>query len=216
MSRQFAVIGLGQFGRTVALELMERGHEVLGLDSDQQLVNQIAPQLTQALTVDATDENALAELSLDECEAVLVAIGEDIESSTLCTLHLKALNVKQIWVKALNPPHHKILAKLGADRIVHPEYEMGLRIAQSLNYPSVQDYISLGGEHYVVEVLVSEKLAGKTITDLDLGALDITLLVHKSGPTPQAEPSATDPLSKGDTLVLLGTIEKLQKFSKTI
>lgn len=216
MHRQFAVIGLGQFGQTIALELMRQGHEVLGLDSDQKVVNQLAPQLTQALVVDATDESALAELGLGHCDAVVVAIGEDIQSSILCTLHLKTLKVKQVWVKALNPAHHKIVAKLGADRIVHPEYEMGLRVAQSLNYPAVQDYIALGNESFIVEVEASEALDDKTVADLALNDNEVALVAHKRGTDLIKAPPASLALAKGDTLVLLGKLPALQALSKTL
>ncbi|WP_115717521.1 potassium channel family protein [Gallaecimonas mangrovi] len=216
MQRQFAVIGLGQFGQTIALELMRLGHEVLGLDSDQKLVNQMAPQLTQALVVDATDEAALSELGLGECDAVVVAIGENIQSSILCTLHLKSLKVKQVWVKALNPAHHKIVAKLGADRIVHPEYEMGLRVAQSLNYPAVQDYIALGNEAFVVEIETSEALDDKTVADLKLGEYEVALVAHKRGNDLVKNPPDELALAKGDTLVLLGKLPSLQTLSKVL
>ncbi|EKE72340.1 potassium channel family protein [Gallaecimonas xiamenensis] len=216
MHRQFAVIGLGQFGQTIALELMRQGHEVLGLDSDQKLVNQLAPQLTQALVVDATDENALSELGLSDCDAVVVAIGEDLQSSILCTLHLKSLKVSQVWVKALNPAHHKILVKLGADRIVHPEYEMGLRVAQSLNYPSVRDYIALGNEHFLVEVAASEALDGKAVADLKLEERQLSLVAHKRGTELAQSPPPAKDLAKGDILVLLGKLPALQALSKDL
>ncbi|WKE64871.1 TrkA family potassium uptake protein [Gallaecimonas kandeliae] len=216
MHRQFAVIGLGQFGRTIALELMRQGHEVLGLDNDQKLVNQLAPQLTQALVVDATDESALAELNLGHCDAVVVAIGEDIQSSILCTLHLKSLKVNQIWVKALTPAHHKILAKLGADRIVHPEHEMGLRVAQSLNYPAVQDYIALGNELFLVEIAATELLDGKDVASLNLAKRNISLVAHKRGTELLQSPPPELSLAKGDALVLLGKLGALQELSSLL
>lgn len=213
MHRQFVVIGLGQFGRTIALEMMRQGHQVLGLDSDQQLVNQLAPQLTQALVVDATDEQALSELNLHDATAVVVAIGENIQSSILCTLHLKTLKVQEVWVKALNPAHHKILAKLGADRIVHPEYEMGLRVAQSLNYPLVQDYIALGNEYYMVEITVSDSMDGQPLASLELDERQVTLSAHKRGTDLQPRPPADLVLAQGDILLLLGKLADLQKLS---
>ncbi|WP_406664221.1 potassium channel family protein [Gallaecimonas sp. GXIMD1310] len=213
MHRQFVVIGLGQFGRTIALEMMRQGHQVLGLDSDQQLVNQLAPQLTQALVVDATDEQALSELNLHDATAVVVAIGENIQSSILCTLHLKTLKVPEVWVKALNPAHHKILAKLGADRIVHPEYEMGLRVAQSLNYPLVQDYIALGNEYYMVEITVSDSMDGQPLASLELDERQVTLSAHKRGTDLQPRPPADLVLAQGDILLLLGKLADLQKLS---
>jgi trk system potassium uptake protein TrkA len=162
----FTVIGLGRFGIAASLELIYLGHSVTGVDRDPKIAEKYVEELTQMVICDATDENSLRELDLAESDAVVVAIGEDMESSLLCTLALKNLGVKEIWVKASTRAHHTIVSKLGVSRIIHPEDEMGIRVAQALNYPMVSDYLSIGHGLYVVEIIVKEKLHECLIADL--------------------------------------------------
>lgn len=140
----FTVIGLGRFGIAASLELIHLGHTVTGVDRDPKIVEKYVEELTQAIICDSTDENALRELDLGNSEAVLIVIGEDMQSSLLCTLALKNLGVKEIWIQASTKAHHTIVSKLGVQRIIHPEEEMGVRVAQALNYPMVNNYLSLG------------------------------------------------------------------------
>lgn len=155
---QFAVIGLGRFGSTASRELVKMGHSVLGIDINTRIVDKYADELTQAVIADVTDQDALDELGLDNYDVILVAIGSDFQASLLCVVHLQALGIKKIWVKATSRAEHLILNKLGVTRIVHPEEEMGVRVAQALSYPMVHDYISLGNGVFVVEIEVNERL----------------------------------------------------------
>ena len=159
----FTVIGLGRFGVAASLELLHLGHSVVGVDRDPKIVGKYVEQLTQAVICDSTDESALRELDLGSSDAVLVAIGEDMQSSLLCILALKNLGVKQIWVKASTKEHHTIVSKLGVQRIIHPEEEMGVRVAQALNYPMVNNYFSIGHGLYVVEIHVNASLSDSSI-----------------------------------------------------
>ncbi|ENM5813139.1 TrkA family potassium uptake protein [Vibrio mimicus] len=159
----FTVIGLGRFGIAASLEVIHLGHTVTGVDHDPKIVEKYVEELTQAIICDSTDENALRELDLASSEAVLVAIGEDMQSSLLCTLALKNLGVKEIWVKASTKAHHTIVSKLGVQRIIHPEEEMGVRVAQALNYPMVNNYLSLGHGLYVVEIHIKPSLHATSI-----------------------------------------------------
>lgn len=214
MHKQFAVIGLGYFGRTIAIELARNGHDVLGIDIDQRIVNQVADSLTEALIADATDEQVLDELGLDRYDAVIIAIGESIEASVLCTLFVKNLGAKELWVKAINEHHHKILAKLGADRIILPEYEMGLRVAQSLSYRAVLDYISLGHDYFVVEVEVTENGDAQPIESLgidDEHPVRLLALKRHQELLPTTDPNL--PMARGDRLVLLGKLDDLRVLS---
>lgn len=154
----FTVIGLGRFGVAASLELIHLGHTVTGVDKDPKMVEKYIEDFTQAVICDATDEAALRELDLENSEAVVVAIGEDMQASLLCTLALKNLGVKEIWVKASTQAHHTIVSKLGVQRIIHPEEEMGVRVAQALNYPMVNDYLSIGHGLYVVEIHIKPNL----------------------------------------------------------
>ena len=163
---QFAVIGLGRFGAAASLELMKLGHSVLGVDVDAKLVDKYADRLTRAIIADVSDAAAVEELGLENYDVVLVAIGEDVQASLLCVVHLKTLGIQTIWVKASSHAQHLILNKLGVSRIVHPEEEMGLRIAQALSYPMVHDYIPIGNGEFVVEIQVSERLEGTPLSGI--------------------------------------------------
>lgn len=162
----FTVIGLGRFGLSASLELIHLGHTVTGVDSDAKMAEQYVDELTQTIICDCTDEAALKELDLTGSDAVLVAIGEDMQSSILCTLALKNLGVQQIWVKASTRAHHTIISKLGVSRIIHPEEEMGVRVAQALNYPMVSDFLSLGNGTYVVEIRIKAHLHDKALAEI--------------------------------------------------
>ncbi|TDR14786.1 potassium channel family protein [Marinomonas communis] len=207
----FTVIGLGRFGIAASLELVHLGHTVTGIDCDAKVVDQIVDQLTQVAICDGTDENTLRELELTQSEAVLVAIGEDMQSSLLCTLALKNLGVKEIWVKATTKAHHTILSKLGVQRIIHPEEDMGIRVAQALNYPMVNNYLSLGHGLYVVEINIKTALDGVAMGRL-LGKLKSTVraLLVKRGDQLVEDINLAFTLKKNDTLLLCGTRSELK------
>ncbi|MFA5662665.1 TrkA family potassium uptake protein [Castellaniella sp.] len=209
---QFAIIGLGRFGGAAALELMRLGHSVLGVDGDERIVTQYADRLTQAMIVDVTDSDSLADLALADYDMVLVAIGEDVQSSLVCTVHLKALGVKTVWVKASSRAHHLILNKLGVNRIIHPEEEMGIRIAQVLSYPMVNDYIALGNGEFVVEIEASDKLDGRTLGDALMteppGNIQ-ALAVKRRGDT-TVHPTEQFVVRAKDTLILFGHLQYLK------
>lgn len=211
---KFAVLGLGNFGTTVALHLERLGNEVLGVDRDEARVKAVADRLTHVVIADVREERTLEDLGLADYDAAVVAIGEDLESNILSTLSLKSMGVPKVWVKALSPSHHRILAKLGADRIIHPEDEMGQRVANSLNYPFVLDYISLGSDYFVVEIEATNKLAAQPLAELDLaGQFQIRLMALKREREPITENFDSIILEQGDRLVLLGQLERLLRFS---
>ncbi len=208
---QFAVIGLGRFGSSASLELIRLGHAVLGVDHNAKNVTQYADELTQAVIVDATDKHALEELALENYDVVLVAIGSDIETSLVCVVHLKSLGVKTIWVKASTTAHHLILNKLGVARIIHPEEEMGLRVAQALSYPMVNDYISLGNGEFVVEIHVSQTLQGAPLSRfIDGPRSPVHALVIRRKSELFVHPDRDFELAANDVLVLLGQLEALK------
>src|SRR5690606_28805137 len=129
------------------------------------VVDAYVEDLTHAVIADVTDQHSLEELGLDNYDVVLVAMGE-LQASLLCVVHLKSLGIKTIWVKATSRTHHLILSKLGVNRIIHPEEEMGVRVAQALSYPMVNDYIPLGNGDFVVEIDVATQIEGQTIGKL--------------------------------------------------
>ena len=208
---QFAVIGLGRFGSAASLELMKMGHQVLGVDADPKLVDKYADRLTRCIIADASDSAAVEELGLENYDVVLVAIGEDIQASLLCVVHLKTVGIQTVWVKASSHAQHLILNKLGVSRIIHPEEEMGLRIAQALSYPMVNDYIPLGNGEFVVEIRVSERLDGLPLSKIlrDGPHVPQVLLVkHRSQAI--AHPASDHVIYTKDILVMYGTLESLR------
>ncbi len=207
----FTVIGLGTFGITASVELICLGHTVTGVDSSDKLCSKYSEQLTQTVICDATDERALKELGLPASETVLVAIGADMQASLLCTLHLKNLGVEEIWVKATSSAHHSILSKLGVSRIIHPEEEMGVRVANALNYPMINDYLSLGHGYHVVEVHIVEDLAGKSLEEL-LGKEqdEIKALLVMREQEMICRPDLDFELKGGDLVLFLGLKDALE------
>lgn len=208
---QFAVIGLGRFGSAASLELMKMGHSVLGVDTSSKVVDKYADHLTRAVIADVTDKAAVDELGLDNYDVVLIAIGEDIQASLLCVVHLKAIGANKIWVKAISHAQHLILSKLGVDRIIHPEEEMGIRVAQMLSYPMVNDYISLGNGEFVVEITASERL-----DDISIGAVlhtnndVVEVLLIKRKAQILVRPADDFILEAKDILVLFGPLSVLR------
>lgn len=208
---QFAVIGLGRFGATASLELMKMGHQVLGVDADPKLVDKYADRLSRTVIADVSDSAAVEELGFENYDVVLVAIGEDVQASLLSVVHLKTLGIQNIWVKASSHAQHLILSKLGVTRIVHPEEEMGVRIAQALSYPMMNDYISIGNGEFIVEIRVSERLDGKALSDILRGTDDlpqVLLIKHRSQAT--VHPPQDQVVHAKDILVMYGTLEALR------
>lgn len=211
---QFAVIGLGSFGATVATELIGLKHDVIGIDSNKKFVENISDQLTHAVIADATDEHVLQELNIQNCEAVVVAIGEDIEASILCVLHLKNMGINKIWAKAKSKAHHMILTHLGVDKIIHPEEDMGVRVAQSLSYPMVSRYMVLEDDHYLVKVEIKESQQGTRLNQMMDHVPEVKTILHKRGTDIQYSLDPNLILQTGDILVIEGLIEPLRRLAK--
>ncbi|ENX15598.1 hypothetical protein F895_02144 [Acinetobacter sp. CIP 64.2] len=210
---QFAVIGLGSFGATVALELTKLNHDVIGLDTLKRNVENLADRITHAVIADATDEHVLEELNIQNCDAVVVAIGEDIEASILCVLNLKNLGVEKILVKAKTKAHHTILSHLNVSKIIHPEEDMGVRVAQALNYPMVSRYMALDDDHYIVKVPVNEKLNQVNLSGILKQEPNIKLLLLKRDQQILYETDANFTLKTDDVLILEGSLSHLRKLS---
>ncbi|OOF65882.1 TrkA family potassium uptake protein [Rodentibacter sp. Ppn85] len=152
---QFAVIGLGKFGLAAALELQGLDNTVTTIDHDEKLIEKLGDRLHYAVIADSTDISALQELNIADYDAVLVAIGADLEASLLTVLNLQNLNVKNIWVKAKNQAHAMVLKGLDIVKVIEPEYDMGVRIAQAMNYPMVTQYMPLGDNYFLIKIVVT-------------------------------------------------------------
>ncbi|MDY7221091.1 TrkA family potassium uptake protein [Halalkalibacterium halodurans] len=215
MKTQFAVIGLGRFGGSVCRELYQLGHEVLAIDTNESKVNEFTTHATHTVIANATDEKALTSLGIRNFDHVVVAIGDNIQSSVLCTLLLKELGVPNVWVKAQNDYHHRVLEKIGADRIVHPEQDMGIRIAQHLSSEKIIDYIELSDEYSIVELVATSKVADQTLADLDIRATyGATVLAIKSGEHMNVSPLPTDIIRLNDILIVIGHNNDLNRFER--
>lgn len=215
--RTFAVIGLGTFGSTAAHELTRFGNHVIGIDQDEARVRACADTLSQALVVDARDEAALREAGVGECQAGLIAIADDLEASILAALNLRMIGVETVWAKATSRSHHRILAKLGVDRIIHPEEEVGLRIAQVMHNPLVRDYVGLGNGYYVVNFIVPESLEGRSLSQLKLMEKWNLRCVGVMRGTEYVGTAGSDcTLAGDDRLLLLGQRTQLRDFAASL
>lgn len=203
--KQFAIIGLGRFGSSVAKALSEMEHEVLAIDLDPQRIQDFANIVTHAVEADTTDENALKALGIRNFDMVVVAIGEDIQASILTTLLLKELGVNKIVVKARNDLHGKVLYRTGADKVVFPERDMGLRVAHSLVSPNILDFIELADDYSIVEIHAGDFFADKNLHELDIRArFGCNVMAIKSGEDINIAPQADDRIREGDILVVIG------------
>ena len=207
-NKQFAVIGLGRFGRAVCATLHNMGYEVLGVDSDEKRVNQIlTDQLAaHALRLDSTEPAALKEAGIFEFDTVIIAIGNYVEESVITTLNVKEGGVPHVVAKASSEIHEKLLRKVGADHVVFPEHEMGCALARSLTKPGILDRFELDPEHSIVELIIPEEFDGKTISELRLRSrygLNLLAVSHEGKFEINPEPHRR--LRKGAAMVVIGS-----------
>lgn len=207
---QVVVIGLGRFGSAVARELERLGHEVLAIDRSEQLVNDIAPDVTHALQLDASDEDALRSAGAGEFATAIVAISSDAEPSIFATMVLKRLGVRNVIAKAGSLLHGEILSRVGADRVVFPERETGLRLAHSFSVPNVIDYLDVAPNFGIEKIRPPRSMLGRTLGDLDLkGRFGLTPIGLRRGDRVIVNPAREERLAEGDELILIGRDDKL-------
>ncbi len=225
--RQFAVIGLGRFGSSVAKTLSEKGKEVLGIDKREQIVQEMSEVISQAVCVDAKDDKALKALGLQNLDVAIVAIG-DLEASILITLMLKEMGVKEIVAKAVTDDHKQVLKKIGATRIVMPERDMGQRVGSTLVTPQVLDHIDLSNDSSIVEIVSPPDFVGKSLKELGIRAkhgINVIAIKRKTksvsakGETKDEEkievtPEASEIIRDKDILVIIGPNNKIEKLKK--
>lgn len=212
MKRQFCIIGCGRFGATVANKLTELGCEVMVIDTDEETIQNIANDVTYAVQADATDENSLKSIGVRNFDVVIISIGENIQSSILVTLMVKELGVKHIVAKAQNELHGKVLSKIGANRIVYPEKEMGIRIAKNLVSDNILDYIELAPDYSIMEVLTLEEWLGKNLMEINMRAkYGVNVMAIKHGTEINIAVTADNTIKEGDILVVIGHNDDLKK-----
>jgi trk system potassium uptake protein TrkA len=221
--RSFAVIGLGRFGSAIASTLAALGHDVIGIDANEENVEQMSDVISYAAQLDATDEKALRAAGIQDVDVAVISIGENIESSVLVVMLVQELGIKTIIAKATTPLHGRILEKLGVSRVIFPERDMALRVAHSLVVPNVLDYIELSRDFSIVEVPAPPEFAGHTLRQLAIRSrFGLTLIAIRrkagdgSGETTNIAPSADDVILAGDVLALLGSNERLTELESVL
>ena len=213
-NRQFAVIGLGRFGRAVCTSLHKMGYEVLGADIDEKLVTQVLTQkiASHAVQLDSTEPASLREAGIFEIDTVIVAIGNYLQESIITTLNVKEAGVDYVVAKASSEIHGKVLRRVGADRVVFPEYEAGSSLASTLTLPGFLERFELDTENSIVEVLVPEEFHGKTLAQLDLRkCYGVNVLAIGNGEKFITNPSPGQVLKKGLVMVVIGDNKNLQR-----
>jgi len=205
--REYAVIGLGGFGGTLARRLEEMGHMVLGVDSNVACVQDIADEITSAVALDATIEDALQEVDITSFDTVVVALGHAFEASTLVTSYLKELGIRRVICTAETRRHQKILLRIGADQVIVPDVDSGLRLAETLAAPNFLERVLLDADHSVIELKTPASLVAQSAASLERYGARV-LLIYRQGQLIPA-PSAETELRQDDTLLAVGEREKL-------
>ncbi len=215
MMQQFAVIGCGRFGASVATTLYELGYDVLAIDENEDVIQEIADSVTHAVQADATDEVSIKSLGIRNFDVVIIAIGSDIQSSIMATILVKELGVKYVVAKAQNELHAKVLYKIGADRIVFPERDMGVRVAHNLVFPNILDCIELAPDYSIIEVSALKEWEDKSLRELNIRSkYGVNVMAIKYEGNINISPKADDVIKKGDILVVIGHNDELQEIEK--
>lgn len=218
MPKQYAVIGLGRFGTSIARTLYNLGQEVLAIDTSEERLKYVADEVTHSLLADTTDVNVLKNIGIANFDVVIVAIGENVQANIMTTLLLKELGVKYVVAKSLSKMQGRVLEKVGADRVVFPERDMGKRVAHNLVATNLVDYIELAQGFRIIEVVASKEMIGKTLQNLNLRAkhgVNILLIKRASGEA-LISPGAEDLIQEGDLLVMAGEKAALNKFEQKL
>ena len=212
--KQIAVIGLGRFGTSLATSLAEMGNEVLGMDMDEDRVSEVTEVLTHTIQADATDPHVLRELGVNNFDVIVVSIGE-LERSIIVTMMLKELGAENVVCKAASTMHANILRRLGADKVVFPEWDMGIRLAHSIADHNIVDYVDISEEFSMMEVVVPKEWRDKTLEELNIRAkyrMNIAAIRREKDVI--IAPHGSDVLQEGDIAVIIGARDDLIKLSR--
>ena len=219
MKQNYAIIGLGRFGGSICRSLVESGQEVLVIDSNEDRVNEYMNIATHAVVGTAQDEMTLRSLGIRNFDHVIVAIGEDIQASILVTLMLKEMGVPNILAKAQNEYHARVLEKIGADKVVHPERDMGVRIAHNLVSKNILEFIELSDEFSLAEIRVTNpKFFNKTLIDLNFRqkyGLTVVAIRRGTGKV-VVSPDASEVVREYDNLLVIGTADDVDMLDEKI
>lgn len=213
MGRQFAVVGLGRFGYSVARTLAEYGHEVLAVDIDEAKVQAIVDHVTHAVRADATSEDSMRTLGIKNFDTVIIGIGQNIQANILATVIIKEMGVRWVVAKAQNELHGKVLSKTGADQVVFPEQDMGERLATNLVSTNILEYIALSPSYGMVELPAAEKFWHSSLGDLDFRArFELNVIALRRSEEMIISPGAKTMIKPQDVLVIVGSTENINQF----
>ncbi|AOF49008.1 MAG: TrkA family potassium uptake protein, partial [Tetragenococcus halophilus] len=214
MKQNYAIIGLGRFGGSICQTLVESGREVLAIDKSEDRANAYMDIATHVVVGNAQDEMTLRSLGIRNFDQVIIAIGEDIQASILVTLMVKEMGVPNILAKANNGYHARVLEKIGADKVVHPERDMGIRIAHKMVSSNILDSIELSDEYSLAEIRVkNKKFFNKTLLEMDFRrrfGLTIVAVRRRNGDV-IASPAAEEVVRENDHLLVIGNVEEVDQ-----
>jgi trk system potassium uptake protein len=212
--RRAVVIGLGIFGHHIARDLFENGFEVIAIDKNKEAVQRIRDYSTKAVLADGTDKEVLEQLGIQEDDIAIISFGEDLAASTLITLHLRQMKVKNIIVKAPNDEHKLILEKVGATDVIIPEMDVAKKVAKSLVSPNMMDYIPLSEDYIISEMAPPNSFLGKTIRELELRArfhIEVIAIRDVISDNVHMVPPADFVIKDGEVLVVIGKEAEIRK-----
>lgn len=215
--KSYIIIGIGRFGYNLAVTLNRIGNEVLVIDKDEEAIQKISDDVTHCVVGDAEDESVLKSIGVRNFDCAIVSFSSDIQSSVLITLMLKELGVPFVVAKAKSEIHKRVLEKVGADKIVFPERDMGVKFAQSLSSANIMDYIEVSDAYSIMETKMPEKWVGKSLKSLDIrNKYSINVLAIKDGKTGTIDisPNPDDLMQEGDIAIVIGNTDDLNRALK--
>jgi len=215
--RQIAIIGLGNFGYYLGRELYSEGYDVIGLDVQQDIVQKVKNELSEAVIADGTDKATLLALGIDNVDIAVVTIGTNMLASILTTFHLKELGVDRIYAKALSEEHGQILSRMGADEILFPEKDLAISLARHIENPNMLEYLPSIGDHGIFELSPPKDFLGKALRDLDLinkYSLQVIAIRDRQDNNLVFIPKADFRITNNHVLILLGTNQSMEQLSE--
>ncbi|MGI6184214.1 MAG: potassium channel family protein [Candidatus Fimadaptatus sp.] len=214
-AKQFAVIGLGQFGASVAVTLYSMGYDVLAVDVDADRIDAINGKVTHAAQADATDEEALRTLGLHNFDVAIVSVGNAVQDSIMITLLLKEIGVPEVIVEAQTDIHAKALGKIGADKVLFPERDMGQRVAHNLASSNIMDMIELSSDFTLMEIKALDEWVGHSLSELAMRrryGINVVAIFNESGVN--ASPKAEDVIEATDVLLVVGAADRVSELAR--
>lgn len=214
---QIAIIGLGNFGCYLGMDLYEKGYDVIGIDIDKDAVQRIRQEISEAVVADGTDRGVLESLGIQDVDIAVVAIGTNMLASILTTFNLREIKVKNIYAKALSEEHGRILKRVGAHHIIFPEKDVALGLSRRIHNPNMLDYLPFQKDYAIFEVAAPKSFKDKMLRELDLiNKYGLQVIAIRRGVDQELNfiPRASYLVQQGDVLILMGSQEGMEKFNK--